>query len=138
MGYNTPEYLVSTSITNTVNPLDSTQYYFGSSIGAPNTTSNVKRIYLLTPCTIRKIIIFSQFTAGSNEATTLEIIKNNTSSTTLTSTLDFSATPIKEEYDVNISANDKTDYFEFRLTTPAWVSNPTSVWFYTQIFYTIG
>ena len=114
----------------TFNPADSTTYYHGSIIAtAPTTATNSRRIYLGQDVTI----IGATFTSlvsgvnGTSEDVTVYIRVNGTTDT-LVGTIKMNSGT--QQVVINSSLNlalTSTDYFEIKLITPTWVTNPTNV-----------
>lgn len=111
---------------NTFNPADSTVYYSGgfASVG-PSTTAALRRIYFPSACTITDCTLFIVTNVnGSGETVNFAIRLNNTTDTALTSgTISATATTIVTTgLSISVSAG---SYIELKITTPAWVTNPT-------------
>jgi hypothetical protein len=121
--------------TNT-NPSDSTIYYIG---GHPATTmltsaSNCVALSIPVSGTITAASVYAVGSAGTNEAVTLEIRVNDTTSYNITSSGDFSTIGAVGAIYSNTSmsaAVSVNDWIHLRIITPAWVTNPVGVrvWF---------
>lgn len=125
-----------------LNPADATTYYFGNFFSlAPGATAQTRRIYIPKGGTITACNIFIVSTgAGTAETSTISIRLNNTTDTTVTSTLDLSATSVVVSV-TNLSivvADNYTDYIEMKWVTPTWVTNPTGVFFTGNVFIDPG
>jgi len=112
---------------------DNTVYYFGA-IFTPNTqgtTVNQRTMVLPYACTLvgAGIVTYNGTTVATSETSTLAIRKNNTTDTNIATNLAFNgAVPVWARYQVtglNVSFA-AGDYFELKLTTPTWVTNPGS------------
>lgn len=108
----------------TSSPADATTIYFGNMPKAPTTTANISKIYFRQSGTINVAEIYNYSgTAGTNEAWSLYIRKNNTTdyliATVSTSTNErvFSNTSLS----IPIVAG---DYIEMKAVNPTWVTNP--------------
>lgn len=109
-------------------PADSTTYYFGVWDGlTPGTGSDTRRIYVMQTGTITAVSMFFNGTAGSSETSTLWIRKNDTTDYTITTTLNLSSA----KYNAFVTGLSIPvtvgDYIVFKWTTPAWATNPTSL-----------
>jgi len=110
-------------------PADSTDYYIGNTGMTPTSTANFRKIYIPKNGTIRIAQLrFNYDVDATNEAVTVAIVKNNTTTYTLTAALDMSVHLQTELnlYDLNIPVS-KGDYIELKYSTPAWVTNPTNL-----------
>ena len=111
------------------NPADATTYYFGAfSETAPTTAAATRRIYIPRAGTIKTADIMMNCAVGSNEACTLYLRKNNTTDTTLSSTVTFNASPYHElvtGLNITLSAS---DYIEAKLVCATFGTNPTAVY----------
>jgi hypothetical protein len=108
----------------TSSPTDSQTVYFGQLPKAPITTANVSKVYVRKAGTIKiaEIRCYSG-TAGTGEAWSLYIRKNN-SADTLIATLSVAAS---ERVFTNSSLNIAMaagDYFEIKSVQPLWATNP--------------
>ena len=108
--------------------LDSTTTYYGcGSIQQSNGTAASQRCYISKAGTITAVYgAFSQ-TAGSAETSTLAIRLNNTTDTTISSAITNDSADVTFNNASMSIAVVPGDYFEIKWTTPAWVTNPTSV-----------
>jgi len=118
--------------TNSGSPADSKDYFLGvgNTIGIIQASGNANtRLYVPLAGTINNVYgaVTVGGTLGSSETVSVNIRKNNTTDTLVTSSLTFdtanntfSATGLG----ISVSAG---DYVEIKVTTPAWVTNPTVV-----------
>jgi hypothetical protein len=107
-------------------PLDSTTYYFRQG-GSVQTSQIGSRIYIPTAGTISKCYLRLTCTTGSGESSSLYIRLNDTTDTLVSSAVVMNASPgnfSNTGLSIAVSAG---DFIEFKLTTPAWSSNPTVV-----------
>jgi hypothetical protein len=110
------------------NPVDSTTYYLGGLITSPSPAQGVGRMYIPRTATIVTAYLFSYNDADvTNEDITFELQKNATTDYSLFSanfgggkSLAADATNL----DIPVS---RGDYIELKITTPAWVTNPTNM-----------
>lgn len=88
--------------------------------------------------TITDVVLLWTYVAGTNEATSLYLRKNNTTDTTLSTTIDFSAgTTVQRFSGLNIPlAID--DYFCLKLVCPAWVTAPTTLYCNGYVVASLG
>lgn len=117
-------------------PADSTVYYFGAfgDASIPTTTNAIRRVYIAKAGILvrAEITLRATGTAGSSETTTFAFRLNDTSDTTLSTAVTMTNSVYHESVtglSVTVAAG---DYFEIKMTTPAWVTNPTAV--YGEIF----
>jgi hypothetical protein len=105
-------------------PVDAATYYFSHSRWTGQGTG---MIFCAKAGTIKAIYgIFTQ-AVGTNEASTLSILKNGVDNTVVSNTLAHNAatTPFSK-VDLNIAVN-AGDYLELKWICPIWVTNPTGV-----------
>jgi len=112
-----------------VNYAASTIYYFGSMGGNTTTTAQRNKIYIPANGTIKKAYVsyFVGGTLASTEAITFAIRHNNTTDYTVSNTakldaaiVDFNSTSLN----IAVAAG---DFIEMKVTTPAFVTAPTTV-----------
>jgi hypothetical protein len=109
------------------NPNDSTTYYCGAYVTSAQTTPTIGKYYPV----IKGKIIRAQYDAyndvnTSNEPIEMYIRKNDTSDTTLSTTVNFAGgKTIDFGVDINLDI-DVTDFIELKYVTPAWATNPTN------------
>lgn len=117
--------------TDTQSPSDSTTFYWGQSAAfADITTAGTSRTKLYIPQagTITSCFggVTVQGTLGSNENCTVGIRLNDTSNTNVTTSLQLTAASnafSNSGLSIAVAAG---DFIEFFVTTPAWVTNPTT------------
>lgn len=117
-----------------VNPADSTTYYFApwSNGGATTTVGNLKT-YIMRAGVVTDIRIFGIVTTGSAETSTISFRLNDTTDTTISSTAAFNATPFTIINSGLSIAVAKNDYFNIKWVSPAWATNPTALTMYAMI-----
>jgi hypothetical protein len=115
-------HVVATSVT------DATTYYFSNTNSGLTSTSLNRRVFVPFACRITKAYIVSGQTGGSNETSTVAIRVNDTTDTTVSSSVtnDATATGPFNNTSLNIPLS-AGDYFNFKWTTPTWATNPTNV-----------
>ncbi len=119
------------------NPADATTYYFGAFATRNITvTPDINRIYIPKTGTVTSAYIGINIagTLGSNETSTMSFRLNNTTDTTLSSSI--TTTAVLNTFNVTglsiaVSAG---DYFEVKWVTPTWATNPTTI-AYNIVFY---
>jgi len=118
-------------------PLDSSTYYFGSfpTLTMVTPTAATRRIYFQRACTITAVDVYIAVagTLGTTETSTLSLRLNNTTDTTISTVMTMDANPyheLKTGLGIAIAAG---DYVEFKWVTPAWVTNPTTLYGRCQI-----
>lgn len=112
------------------NPADATTYYFGMGlVNALVTTANRVRVYIPKAGTVKAAYCVFRQTAGSAETSTISFRLNNTTDTTISSS-------VKNDLAIEVFSNTGLniavvagDYFEFKWVTPTWVTNPTNLIF---------
>lgn len=111
-------------------PADSTTYFFGQSNGAaPFVVSQGQRIYIPKAGTIKSCYLFFNVitTPATSETSTVSLRLNDTTDTTITSSLTVSA---NNNVFSNIALSIAVvagDYFEMKWLTPAWSTNPVNM-----------
>lgn len=108
-------------------PGDSLTYYIGNTQGnAPSSTQGNAKIYIPRTGTIKKCYLhfFNATSSGTTETSSAYIRLNNTTDTTLSTTIAHNVAMT----DVNVTdlsiAVAADDYVEIKWVTPAWVTNP--------------
>ena len=108
----------------TSSPADAATVYFGQLPKAPTTTANISKVYIRKAGTIKVTQIYCYSgTAGTNEAWSLYVRKNNTTDyliatlSVATSERIFSNTGLSIPVAVG-------DYIEIKGVQPTWVTNP--------------
>lgn len=113
----------------TSSPTDAQTVYFGMLPKAPITTANVSRIYIRKTCTLTLAEIYNYSgTAGTGEAWSLYVRKNNTTDT-LVATVSLAANMrVFSNAALSISLV-SGDYLEMKSVQPTWATNPaTCIW----------
>jgi hypothetical protein len=108
----------------TSSPTDSQTVYFGMLPKAPTTTANISKIYVRRACTIKHVEIYCYSgTAGTAEAWSLYVRKNNTTDTLIATVSANTSERVFKNAALNISLADG-DYFEIKGIQPLWATNP--------------
>jgi hypothetical protein len=109
-------------------PADGTTYYYGNNYtNAATTTATNRRIYIPKTGTIKYVDISTVCTVGTSEATTLNLRLNNTTNTTISTTLNFSsAVQFQQVSGLSISVV-AGDYIEMQFVAPTYATNPTNI-----------
>jgi hypothetical protein len=122
-GANIGEFVINVQAL-TSSPTDAQTVYFGMLPKAPTTTANISKIYIRKSCTLKHAEIYCYSgTAGTNEAWSLYVRKNNTTDT-LIATLNVAAS---ERVFTNAALNVTLvagDYLEIKGIQPTWGTNP--------------
>lgn len=108
----------------TSSPADAATAYFGNLPKAPTTTANISKIYFRETGTINLAEIYCYSgTAGTNEAWSLYIRKNNTTDYLIATVSAATNERVFSNLALNIpiAAN---DYVEIKMVNPTWVTNP--------------
>jgi hypothetical protein len=108
----------------TSSPTDSQTVYFGMLPKAPITTANVSKIYIRKSCTLKVAEIYCYSgTAGTAEAWSLYIRKNNTTDTLIKTLTVATNERIFTNNALNITLV-AGDYIEIKGVQPLWATNP--------------
>lgn len=119
------------------NPTDGATYFQSRGNFTGVTASGTSRTRMSVPRagTVTKIYgsITVAGTLGSTETSTLSLRLNNTTDTTISSTLQLSAAdnPFNATVSIAVVAG---DYLEFKILCPTWGTNPTSVSFSGSVY----
>ena len=118
----------------TSSPADGATIYFGILPKAPATSANISKVYVRALLTIKKVEVYCYSgTAGTSEAWSLYIRKNNTTDF-LIATLSVSA---NERVFSNTGLNILMvpgDYFEIKGIQPTWATNPLTTIYGGQVY----
>jgi len=122
-------------ISTNTSPADSTSYAMSAfaGFGLVTTFANNK-MYVQRAGVITRIRLFGICTAGTAENVTVAFRLNDTTDTTITSTLQLNATPFTAENTALSIAVADGDYFGIKVTTPAFVTNPTNFNIYALVY----
>jgi len=108
----------------TSSPTDAQTVYFGMLPKAPTTTANISKVYIRAAGTIKRAEIYCYSgTAGTNEAWSLYIRKNNTTDTLIATVSAAAGERVFSNTALNISMA-ANDYFEIKGIQPTWATNP--------------
>lgn len=123
-------YSMSFYISNAQSPADSTTYYLSpyGGAGLPATSAG-HRLYVPRAGKIIKAYVTGGCATGSAETSTISIRLNDTTDTTIVSTLAFNASPIVFSNTALSVAVAVGDFLNVKWVSPAWATNPTSVSF---------
>ena len=111
-------------------PVDATTYYAGARASLSTTsTGGVSRVYVPQGGTITKSYLFvaNDGTLGSAETSTIAILKNNSTATTVSAAVTTNSTGIlfsNTALSISVATG---DYIEWRWIAPTWATNPTSL-----------
>jgi len=110
----------------TSSPVDSQTVYFGMLPKAPTTTANISKIYIRKSCTLKVAEIYCYSgTAGTGEAWSLYVRKNN-SSDSLIATVSLNTNQrVFSNSALNIPLV-TGDYLEIKGVQPLWATNPAT------------
>ena len=108
---------------------DSTSYHCGPHYGqAFSTTGGFRKLFIPKTGTIKACYLFFTNTiAGTTETSTVSIRLNDTTDTTVSSAVTNNANPSSFSNTALSIAVVAGDFIELKWATPAWVTNPTSV-----------
>lgn len=117
------------------NPADATTYYFGAFPHlALSTVVATQKLYVMRAGTVIGADVFMVCTTGTSEASTISFRLNNTTDTTISSAVALNATPFHVQTVALSIAVVAGDYFEIKWVSPTWVTNPTNVLGWVQVF----
>lgn len=112
------------------NPADGITYFAGARAAAGVTsTGGRSRVYVPEGGTIIKSYLFvaNDGTLGSGETSTIAILKNNSTATTVSAAVTTNSTStLFSNTGLTISVA-TGDYIEWRWVAPTWATNPTSL-----------
>ena len=126
----TKGYALQASSSADLSPADGLVYYIGNypSI-APSTTADRRRIYIPISgtITVAYVVFWNSNVLGTGETSTIAIRVNNTTDTTISSSVVNDAiTTIGSATGLAIAVT-QGDYIELKWTCPTWATNPTDV-----------
>lgn len=108
----------------TSSPADGATVYFGNMPKAPTTTAGANKIYIRDTCVIKRAEIYTfSGTAGTGEAWSLYIRKNNATDTLIQTVSLATNERIFSNTNLNISMV-AGDYIELKWVNPTWATNP--------------
>jgi hypothetical protein len=108
----------------TSSPTDAQTVYFGTLPKAPITTANVSKVYIRKAGTIKIAEIYCYSgTAGTNEAWSLYIRKNNTTDTLIATLSVATSERVFSNASLSIAVS-VGDYIEIKGIQPTWATNP--------------
>lgn len=127
-------YVIQLYVVN-ASPADSTTYYFPSytSLSLNSVAANGKTRIPRTG-KVLAVYIDGIATVGSGESSTISFRLNDTTDTTVSSAVVMNATPFAFSNTGLAVAVTAGDYFNIKIVTPAWVTNPTGVYMCAQVF----
>jgi len=110
----------------TSSPSDGATVYFGMLPKAPTTTANISKVYVRAAGTIKRVEIYVYSgTAGTNQAWSLYIRKNNSQDTLIATVSANTNERVFSNTNLNISMA-AGDYFEIKGVQPSWSTNPAT------------
>jgi hypothetical protein len=123
-----------------LNPADSLDYYFSIGYIAATTSPNGKRFKFDTSSTtaIKLALQMTTTSAASNELVTLNLRNQTTAIDYLIGTFDMSLVGANTNYLFEFAFShtiNTTDQWAIKMTTPAWVTNPTATIMQLKLYY---
>lgn len=110
------------------NPLDSSNYYFGNTVGTANTNSALKGIVVPKMGIVRaaNMRLYASTATGTNENVSMYLRLNDTTDYLIATV--GAATDVRDfnNYVMNIPVV-AGDVLEFKMVTPNWATNPTAI-----------
>lgn len=118
-----------------VSPADSTTYYISAFPGQGLTTVAAnQKIRIPRTGKILAVYLDGICTTGTTENSTVSFRLNDTTDTTISSVVKFSASPFSFSNTALSIAVTAGDYYNIKIVTPAWATNPTGI-FMNAIVY---
>lgn len=120
-------------------PADATTYYFGfpSSI-VPDVNATYHKTVVPTACRIVGFASVLRTAVASNENWSIYVRVNNTTDYLLSSTFEASSVSAlnmtKYTYNLNIPMS-AGDYYELKMVSPVWETNPTGLYIKIELFF---
>ena len=122
----------------TSTPVDAQTVYFGNLPKAPVTAAGTSKIYIPRSGTINRVFINAYSgTAGTNEAWSLSIRKNNAEDTLIDRISSTSNERLFVSSNLNISVV-TGDYIEIKGVQPTWATNPATTIYGGYVFVDYG
>lgn len=113
----------------TSSPADGASIYFGQLPKAPTTTANISKVYIRKAGTIKIANIYCYSgTAGTSEAWSLYIRKNNTTDTLIATVSAATNERVFSNTNLDIAVN-AGEYIEIKAINPTWATNPLTTIF---------
>ncbi len=122
--------------TTILDPADASTYYAGAAdVIGWTATAALQRIYIPKAGTVTKVYFsFIVITsAGTSETSTLSFRLNNTTDTTIDSSVDNSGQYFGSNTGLSIAVS-AGDYFELKWVTPTWATNPLGVLTFATVY----
>lgn len=108
----------------TSSPADAATIYFGMLPKAPTTTANISKIYIRRTDTVRIAELYCYSgTAGTNEAWSISVRKNNTTDYLIATVSSATSERVFTNSSLNIPVT-TGDYLEIKSVNPTWTTNP--------------
>lgn len=123
-------YALPVMAANAATTTDAQTIYFGGLAAlAPSSTADLAPIYIPKAGTIKAAYVYANAgTAGTNEAWVLNIRKNNTTDTQISSVSLNTANRLWSNSGLNIAVS-QGDRVEIKSVNPTWATNPANVRF---------
>jgi len=125
-------YTLTGAAATYASPADTEVLYWGSwAANQPTNGGGDARIYIPKTGTITKVYgwVYTGGASGTGESSTLVVRKNNTTDTTVSSSITTNSVqnPFNGTVSIAVTAG---DYIEFKFTCATWATNPTNIRFY--------
>lgn len=133
------QYSLQAGFANLASPADATTYYWGApSRSTTSSSSQTAPIPIPVTGTLRTVYVrvVNLGTAGSNETSTLSFRLNDTTDTTITSSLATNVSNVGYSATGLTTAVTAGDYFELKWVSPTWGTNPTNVFLVATLYFT--
>jgi hypothetical protein len=133
LGENVGGYHLPLFYFNAGTPADATTYFISPTGGLVATAANYK-LRIPRAGVIRRVYIDGNCTTGTSETSTISIRLNDTTDTTIVSTLAFNASPFAFSNTSMSVTVAQGDFINVKWVSPSWVSNPTNVSMWVSVW----
>ena len=130
MGYKSPRFIcLNGNHAGLAAPGDASTYFFGAFYAAPANSPGTWRLYVPISGFVRVALydFASLGAAGTNESFDVSLRKNDTTDYLIASVATTDAHRVFANATLNIPVT-VGDFLEFKIVTPTWVTNPTTVY----------
>ena len=128
-------YVITGLVWFNVSPADSTTYYLSPWEYALSSTAVNNRLRIPRTGKVLAVYFDGIITGpGSTENTTMSFRLNDTTDTTISSVVQFNASPFAFSNTALGIAVTAGDYFGIKLACPAWATNPTGIYGHVAVY----
>jgi hypothetical protein len=127
-------YVEQVATLNAATTTDAQVIYVGCALTAPTATAAISRCYVPKAGTLKVAYVYARATtAGTAEAWTCNIRKNNTTDTAIATVSASAQDRVWSNTGLSIAVV-AGDYFEVKCTNPTWATNPANVTFMGVVY----